>query len=66
MSKAIESKIGSTIYARINAVHMSEAERQRALNALYDADLLVDTFSWVLNKIERLGGRLFLKPALKP
>ena len=65
MSKEIESKVGSTIYARINEVKLTESERQRALNAMYDADLLVDGFVWVAKKIEQLRGRLFLKPALK-
>lgn len=65
MSTAFENKLGSTIYARINAVRMSEVERRRALNALFGADLLVEAFVWAAKKIERLGERLFLKPALK-
>ena len=65
MSNDIESKIGSTIYARMSAIKMTEPERQRALQALRDADLLVDAFVWVAKKIEQLGSRLFLKPALK-
>ena len=65
MSRDIESKIGSTIYARVGEVQMSAAERERALNALYEAELLVDAFVWVARKIEQLGERLFLKPALK-
>ena len=65
MSKAIESKIGSTIYKRVNAVQMSQVERQRALNALYEADLFVEAFARAAKKIEQLAERLFLKPALK-
>ena len=65
MSKAIESKIGSTIYSRINAVQMPQVERQRALNALYEADLFVEAFIRAAKKIEQLVARLFLKPALK-
>ena len=65
MSKEIESKIGSTIYARLNAVSMTESERQRAVHALYSAALLVDAFVWAAKKIEHVIGRLFLKPALK-
>jgi hypothetical protein len=64
MSTAIESKIGSTLYARLNAVRMTEVERQRALIALHDAHLLVDAFVWVAKKIEQFGARLFLNPAL--
>jgi hypothetical protein len=65
MSKAIENKIGSTIYRRINAVQMPQVERQRALNALYEADLFVEAFVRAAKKIERFAERLFLKPALK-
>ena len=65
MSKQHEDKIGSTIYARVQSLRMSGAERHRVLNALYSADLLVDRIVWVAKKIEQFGGRLFLKPALK-
>ena len=65
MSKAIENKIGSTIYKRINTVQMPQVERQRALNALYEADLFVEAFVRTAKKIEQLAERLFLKPALK-
>ena len=65
MSNAIENKIGSTMYARIKAVRMSEAERRRALAALHDADMLVDGVVWVAKKIEQLRERLFLKPSLR-
>lgn len=65
MRNEVEDKIGSTIVARINAVQMSDADRQRALNALRDAYLIVDGFMWLKNKVERAGARLFLKPALK-
>ena len=65
MSKEIESKLGSTIYSRINAVQMPEVERQHALNALYQADLFVEGVIRVVKKIEQLAERLFLKPVLK-
>lgn len=61
----MEIKLGSTIVGRINSVRMSEVERQIALNAMRDADLLVDAFVWVAKKIEQIGERLFLKPTLK-
>ena len=61
----MEIKLGSTIVGRVNAIRMSEAERQVVLNAMRDADLLVDAFVWVAKKIEQIGARLFLKPALK-
>ena len=65
MSKDIENKIGSTNYKRINTVQMPQVERQRALNALYEADLFVEAFVRTAKKIEQLAERLFLKPALK-
>ena len=65
MSKEIQSKVGSTIYAGIDSLPITEAQRQKALNAMYDADLLVDGVIWVAKKIEHIGARLFLKPSLK-
>ncbi|MDH5537487.1 MAG: hypothetical protein OEZ08_18200 [Betaproteobacteria bacterium] len=61
----MEIKIGSTIYDRINASRMSPAERQVAINAMHDAELLVDAFAWVFKKVEQLGAFLFLKPSIK-
>jgi hypothetical protein len=61
----MEIKLGSTLMSRINSVRMSEAERQQAINAMRDADLLVDAFVWVAKKIEQIGERLFLKPSFK-
>lgn len=65
MRDDMEIKIGSTVYDRINASRMSEAERQVAINAMRDADLVVDAIIWVTKKIEQLGARLFLKPSPK-
>lgn len=64
MSKTIESKIGSAIYERINAMNMSDAERQVAINAMQDAEMIVDVMSWIGGKFEQLGA-LFTKPGLK-
>jgi hypothetical protein len=65
VNKDMEIKLGSTILARIDAVRMSAAERQVAIGAMHDANLLVDGFVWVANKIEQIGERLFLRPSLK-
>jgi len=65
MRNDFEDKVNSTIVARINTVRMSEMDRQRALDTMHDADLIVDAFFWVAKKIERFGERLFLRPALK-
>jgi len=68
MSNMLEIKIGSTVYDRIDTIRMSDAERLVAINAMRDADLLVDAFVWVGKKIEQISDRLFrffLKPSLK-
>lgn len=68
MSKILEIKIGSTVYDRIDTIRMSQAERQVAINAMRDADLMVDAFVWVNKKIEQIAERvfhLFIKPSLK-
>ena len=65
MSTEIQSKLGSTIYDRISAVRMTPTERYRALDAMHNADLLVDGFAWMVKKIEHLGRFSFLKPQLK-
>jgi hypothetical protein len=64
MRKDIDKAAGSTIYGRLNTVRMPNAEREKALRALKDAELSVDAFAWLTRKIERLAERLFLKPAL--
>jgi hypothetical protein len=66
MNHDIEVKLGSTILTRLNAVRMSEAERQVAVDAMRGATTLVDGFVWAAKKIEQMGERLFLKPSLKP
>ena len=65
MSKDIQSKLGSTIYDRIKSIKMTPSDRYRALDAMHNADLLVDGFVWVVKKIEHLGRFSFLKPQLK-
>jgi hypothetical protein len=64
MNKATKNKIGSTIYERINAMNMSDAERQAALNALRDAEKIADAISWIGSKFEQLTALLH-KPSLK-
>ena len=54
-----------TIYDHIRAVRMSESERRAAIEAMRDAEMIVDGITWIAKKIERLGERLFLKPSLK-
>jgi hypothetical protein len=65
MNKDLESKLGSTIVGRINAVQMSDSHRRATLEAMHNADALIEAFVWVVKKIEQMGERLFLKPSLK-
>ena len=65
MDRIITFKLDSTRNVRIDASHLSHAERLQAEYAMRDAQLIVDAFVWVAKKIEQFGARLFLKPSLK-
>jgi hypothetical protein len=65
MNSNIESKFSSVIMDRINTVQMSASERQAAINAMRDADTIVDAILWVTRKIEQVGAFLFMKPSIK-
>lgn len=65
MKSDLEIKFGSVIYDKISTVRMSEQERQVAINAMHDADLIVDAILWVSHKVEQLGAALFLNPSVK-
>ena len=62
MKNDLEIKFGSVIYGKINTVRMSEPERQVAINAMHDADAIVNAVLWVVHKVEQLGAALFLHP----
>lgn len=71
MRQDIEVKIGSTVY-KVQGARMSEHDRLIAINAMRNAELIVDGIVlivdgivWVLRKIKHLGERVFLKPSLK-
>jgi len=65
MNSNIENKFGSVIYDKINTVRMSATERQAAINAMRDADTIVEAILWVTRKIEQVGAFLFMKPSIK-
>lgn len=65
MKNDLEIKFGSVIYDKINTVRMSEQERQVAINAMRDADAIVDAILWISNKVEQFASSLFLKPSIK-
>lgn len=62
MRQDIEVKIGSAIYGKIQAARMSEHDRRIAINAMRNAELIVDGIFlivdgilWVVKKIKHLG-----------
>ena len=65
MTRDMEIRIDSSIYRKISAARMSEVERQVALSAMRNADLIVDAGAWVVKKIEQFGERWFLRASLK-
>lgn len=65
MNSNIENKFGSVVFDKINTVRMSATERQAAINAMRDADTIVDAILWVTRKIEQIGAALFMKPSIK-
>lgn len=65
MRHATKIKIDSTIYDRIKTVRMSEVDRQVALGAMRDGEMIADGIVWVVKKIERLASHLLVKPSLK-
>lgn len=65
MKSNLEVKFGSVVYDKLNAVQMSAVERQAAINAMRDADAIVDAILWMTHKVEQLGAMLFMKPSVK-
>jgi len=63
MNKLNEKYANTDIYARINHASMTASDREVALNALRNAEELVDGFLWVVNGVKRLIARIFEKPA---
>jgi len=63
MNKLNEKYANTDIYARINQASMTASEREVALNALRNAEGLVDGCLWVVNGAKRLIARIFEKPA---
>ncbi len=65
MKSNLEDKFGSVMYDRISELQLSATERQAAINAMRDADTIVDAILWVTRKVEQLGAFLFMKPGIK-
>lgn len=64
MRKSNEISLDSGIYARLRSVKMSAADRQIAMDALRQAERIVDAILWVQQKLASIG-HVFLKPSLK-
>ena len=64
MRKANERILNSAIYARLNSVQMSAADRRNAETALLKAEQVVDAFLWLQKRIAD-AGQAFLKPSLR-
>ena len=62
MNRDFEMQLGPTLYERIQSIPMSEAERLVAVNAMLNAQLLVDACVWLKSKAGQLAERVFLKP----
>jgi len=63
MSKAI-CKSNSTIYRRLAEIQQSESDRQSAMSAMRDAELIADAVVRAKDWLASLGA-LILKPGLK-
>ena len=64
MRKVNQIKAGSDIYALIQSAHMSDLDRQKAIDALRVAEGFADAMLWVKEKVSALG-TWFLKPSVK-
>jgi hypothetical protein len=63
MSQLNEKSSNTDLYARIEQAPMSDRERQVALNAVHNAESIVDGYLWVVNGVRGLIARIFEKPA---
>ena len=64
MRKANERVLNTDIYARLNSVQMSVADRRNAEAALLKAEQVADAILWLRDKIAD-AGQAFLKPSLR-
>ena len=64
MRKVNQIKAGSDIYALIQRAHMSDLDRQKAIDAVRVAEGFTDAVLWVKEKVSALG-TYFLKPSVK-
>ncbi len=63
MEQLSEKSANTDVYARIQQAHMSEREREVALNAIRNAEAIVDGCLWAVNGVKGLIARICEKPA---
>ena len=67
MDRYNERSANTDLYARIKLAPMTAIEREVALNALRNAEAIVDGIMWVVSGIRQLLAKVYAKPAdLKP
>jgi hypothetical protein len=64
MRKYNQNAFRSEIYKVLEDARLSESDRLTAINAMQDAEAIVNAFLWVQEKIAAVG-HYFLKPSLK-
>jgi len=64
MRKDKQSSYRSEIYKVLENARLSESDRLVAINAMQDAESIVNAFLWVQEKIAAVG-QYFLKPSLR-
>jgi hypothetical protein len=64
MRKANVTVSNRLLEKRLAETHMSEHDRNRALNVMRDAEAIADAIVWAKDKIASIGA-LFLKPGFK-
>ena len=65
MNTRQNAKSGSTIEQQINAVSMSQQQRNAVRHEARIAELFVDAIAWVCNKVEQPSTGVFVKPSPK-
>ena len=63
MNRLNEKPANTDLYARIERAPMSERERQVALNAVRNAEAIVEGYLWAVNGVKGLIARICEKPA---
>jgi len=62
MKRLNEKASNTDLYARIANTPMSGSEREVALNAIRNAEAIVDGYLWVVNGVKGLIARILEKP----